>query len=611
MVGRESMRPFIAACFALALLPGRALAQILITEVVPGVVTTATSGDTVELFNAGAVPVDITGYVLSDLDAAPIELDVMDEGTFLPLALGAPALAPGSFCVVVFADIAGTASVTVTNYGLLIVAPLTAGSYMDSTFDQLVLLDSSGTPLDSVVWGITSAAPSNLADTLEDLAALTAPTTDYNLPSLGNAAWNGTDDIAVLADYEAAMVDFTGFEAATTYGGGALRRLSVGATFAQGAPDGTTQWEAVARHRVRLGNPSDQVTVPSGISPILAAGDITQWLGSIDASNFPDRRIARDADQSPADFIPADALRRSNFTGVLALAWDGLWEETYAAADPLGYEVVEFLHLPGGQTFHILREQAIPGELEFTGQGTFVFYDGVGVRPLLSLQVPHPRFDSNTLQEVAMALPQVLPRAVLVAGAHRNNHPDDTICDGTQSNGANYRRSDVAHATENLFHTAHLFLHSEWNNGLTIQFHGFCCPGSAPYASLNADAVLSNGVNAPPGASDFTQLWRTRIDAENFFADDGSPGGDLTTAVVYGDDATVLGATNNIQGRVTNGVDVDLACTTPAGAATGRFIHIEQDPDVREEPQHIISALLLALEDWAAIPVTLTHATAE
>jgi hypothetical protein len=56
----------------------------------------------------------------------------------------------------------------------------------------------------------------------------------------------------------------------------------------------------------------------------------------------------------------------------------------------------------------------------------------------------------------------------------------------------------------------------------------------------------------------------------------------------------VLGATNNLQGRVSNGVTVGDECDTAALASSGSFIHIEQDPDVREEPLHIVTALLEA-----------------
>jgi hypothetical protein len=73
---------------------------------------------------------------------------------------------------------------------------------------------------------------------------------------------------------------------------------------------------------------------------------------------------------------------------------------------------------------------------------------------------------------------------------------------------------------------------------------------------------------------------------------------------IFGEDTNHLGGTNNLQGRVTNGVVVGDECNTSAVAASGRFYHLEQDPDVREEPQHILDALkeALTLSDNLASP---------
>lgn len=58
---------------------------------------------------------------------------------------------------------------------------------------------------------------------------------------------------------------------------------------------------------------------------------------------------------------------------------------------------------------------------------------------------------------------------------------------------------------------------------------------------------------------------------------------------------------------MSNGVIPGTECTTSALVASNRFIHLEQDPDVREEPQHIIDALAIALDQWLdSIPVELS-----
>ncbi len=565
-----------------------AQAEVLITEVIPNVTTTAARGDTVELFNSGPGSVDLTGWVLTDLDDDPVA-GVPQDPTFAPMSLALPPLAAGAFAVIEFVDSTGTAAWQSTNYGLRIVAPLSVGSYLGSDRDELLLLDAGSTPVDFVAWcDTTQTVP---ADSYSDLSAMTGSVFDYGLTP-GSAAWLGAETIVNDGQYYADTVDFTAFSAVSIWGGGAIRRRSTGGTFAVGSPDGIAQWEVVPRHQATLGNPSDDAPAGGGLRPLRITDDLATWLPQSKSTTFPERRLAPLADQMPADFIAADAMRRSAWEGVLALALNEQWEDAFSAANAIGYEVVEFLDTVSSETFHILRERFVPGEVGFTGMGTFVFYSGSGVRENLVLEIPHPIHDSNTIDEGSLALPQVRPRVLMIAGTHRNNHTTATTCDGTFEGGGAYRISDVSHHPDNFFHTAHVWLSGNLANMLTIQFHGFCCPGMAPYASLTDDAVVSNGVELAPDAEDFTQVWRTRIDAQNHLAG----GIDLTTAAVFGDDASDLGATNNLQGRVTNGVAPGMACNTAATLASGRFIHIEQDPDVRDDPQHILTALIEALD---------------
>lgn len=563
-------------------------AAMLLTEVIPNVTTTATRGDVVELFNSGPGDVDLTGWVLTDLDDDPIA-GVPQDATFAPPELSLPILGAGQFAVIEFVDAAGTAAFEVTNFGLRITAPLLAGSFLGSERDELLLVDDTGTAIDFVAW--SDSATMVAADSWEDLSAMTGAVFDYGLTP-GAAAWSGPETVTSDAEYYAASVDFTAFSAVSTWGGGALRRRSVAGVFDVGAPDGTAQWEVVPRFRARLGDASDDVPTMAGLRPVRYTGNLEEWLAQLRSTTFPDRRIAPLADQSPPDFVAADLARRDAWGDVLALTVDGQWEAAFVAASAIGYEVVEFLDTASGQTFHILRERFVPGEPWFTGMGTFVFFDGTGARSNVVLEVPHPVHDSLTLEQGALAVVQVRPRLLMIAGTHRNNDPTATTCDGTFDGGQPYRVSDVAHHPDNFFHAAHVWFDAEFPDLLAIQLHGFCCPGIAPHAGLDDDVVVSNGVELPPQPASFVQTLRDRIDAQGFVAD----GVDLTTAAVFGDDAAELGATNNLQGRISNGVPAGTECNTEAVSAAGGFAHVEQDPDVREEPQHIVDALVEALD---------------
>ena len=571
-----------------------ASAAILITEVIPNVSTTASRGDVVELYNAGPGAVDLTDWVLTDLDADPVA-GVPQDATFAPGSLGLESLAEGEFAVVEFVDVAGVASWQSTNYGLRIVAPLVAGSFLGSERDELLLVDDAGTPVDFVAWADAGTTVS--VDSREDLSAVTGVVFDYGLVP-GDAAWDGAETIASDADYYASAVDFTAFASVSTWGGGALRRVSTAGVFAVGAPDGVAEWEAIPRHAVRLGNASDDLPTADGLQPVRVTTDLGAWLGQIKTTTFPDRRIARFADQNPADFVPVDDVAKGEWEGVLALALAGEWDATFAAADLLGYEVVEVLDTATEETYHVLRERTVPGEIDFRGQGLFVFYAGPGVRPGLVLQVPHPVFESGTLEQGAQALALVRPQVLAIAGTHRNNHLDETTCDGSFQGGDAYRVSDVAHHPGNFFHATHVWMESNLDDIRAVQLHGFCCPGQEPYESLTDDVVVSNGLDDVPGFRDLSRLLTERIDAQGFLAD----GVDLTTAGLFGDGVSTLGGTNNLQGRVSNGVTVGTECNTAAGGASGRFSHVEQDPDVREEPEHVLIALAEAFDQAAAIP---------
>lgn len=380
-----------------------AYAQLLITEVIPGISTTTTAGDVVELHNAGPAPVDLTGYFLTDLDPGASEISVLAEGTFAPASLGLPPLASGAFAVVVFVDSNSGAtpfSFSTTNYGLRIAAPVTTGSFLNSDYEEVLLTDALGTPLDSVAWSIDSGSPSNLTDSLEDLSAITPPASNYGL-TLGDGAWSEGDVIADLAAYRAATVDLSGLSGVTTWGGGVLQRASSGGIFDVGSPDGPAQWLAVERHRATLGDATDRVPVTGGFRPIRITDDLGDWLAIIQVTTTPHRRIARFADQTPADFISPDINDRNAWENVINHAMAGEWPEAFADALPLGYEVVEFLDTDYGETFQILRETTVPGQPGFRGQGIYVFYNGPSVREHFMLQVPHPTFDSGTLEQGA------------------------------------------------------------------------------------------------------------------------------------------------------------------------------------------------------------------
>jgi hypothetical protein len=48
-----------------------------------------------------------------------------------------------------------------------------------------------------------------------------------------------------------------------------------------------------------------------------------------------------------------------------------------------------------------------------------------------------------------------------------------------------------------------------------------------------------------------------------------------------GSDSCSLNATENVQGRLLNGVAAECVCCTEGSSYTQKFVHIEQDPNFR------------------------------
>ncbi len=586
----------LALATGLVFFASSAPATLLITEVIPSINTTGTSGDTVELYNTGPGAVDLTGYILTDLDPGSVEGDITQEGTFAEGSLGLPALQPGEFAVVVFIDQTAvpTPSFQVTNFGLRIYSPLATGanSFLSSSNEELLLADDVGAALDFVAWHDTANAAST--DNFDDLAAVSTPTPDYGLTLTNDSAWLAPDAIPDEPTYQANTLDNTGYDGASTYGKSSIRRISTAGVFSEGAPDGPANWEIVRREDATLGNFSDDVPDGAGIRPIRITDDLATWVGNLRISFFPERRIATGEDQMPSDFVEPSGGNLTTFESTIQQMLLGNWADAFALADTIGYEVVEFLDTQTGDTFYILRERFVPGDASYQGGGTVIIDPNPAARDYLVLEVPHPINDSNTLAEAGLAVPQVRPLVTIIAGTHRNNSTTLTTCDGTFQNGDPYHISDVAHYATSYFHHTHKLFCSPPSTNLAIQLHGFCC--EIDY-SLSDDIVISNGFNASPAVDEFARLWHDAIDALGY--DTG--GGDITTAVLYGDGGTVLGGTNNLQGRIINGVAEGDECTNAAVGASGQFIHIEQDPEVRNDPQHVIDALNSALTTYESI----------
>lgn len=194
------------------------------------------------------------------------------------------------------------------------------------------------------------------------------------------------------------------------------------------------------------------------------------------------------------------------------------------------------------------------------GWGAFIVYNAASRE--LSHQAPHPISDSTSELQAISIFKQTDSRSYLMAGSHRNANGAASQCQSS------YKEADAAHNTENMFHAANLELMAfygtaEWN---AIQWHGMAadtCP--------NTHVYLSHGVNVLPAPADKISLLRDRLSVHHPLWDVDLPGAG----------ACSLNGTDNPQGRLLNGVGAASVCSLAASSYSGRFIHIEQDPNYR------------------------------
>jgi hypothetical protein len=187
-------------------------------------------------------------------------------------------------------------------------------------------------------------------------------------------------------------------------------------------------------------------------------------------------------------------------------------------------------------------------------------------------QAPHVPFEAGTAQQAVLLLRSVRGRAALIAGAHRCASRRFAGCSGTTDvcgRREPYRDSDVGHYTETLFHTAHRALAMRWLRSVSVSLHGMREDSDGTKTSL----IVSSGAH---GADSQGVLPATRLRA--YLGQLPLSPGTVVSCNLPSDEVfgyRKLCGFTNVQGRLVNG-SADI-CSTSTEAATGRFVHLEQD----------------------------------
>jgi hypothetical protein len=237
-------------------------------------------------------------------------------------------------------------------------------------------------------------------------------------------------------------------------------------------------------------------------------------------------------------------------------------------------QVRTFTDTGNGRTYCLLmevRDQNGNGHVD-NGFGTFIVYNSATRQ--LSHQAVHPIADSTTEIQAVTVFRDTDSRSYLMAGAHRNANSAMSSC------RESFPVSDASHNSDTMVQATNEALLAYYGTTpcFAIQWHGMAastCP--------TTDVFPTHGRDVTPAPTDKIAVLRDNLRARHPTWDVDLPGSDACT----------LNATENVQGRLLNGVAAERVCGTAASSYTQRFIHVEQDPDFRNP------------RDWIA-PITKT-----
>ncbi len=253
---------------------------------------------------------------------------------------------------------------------------------------------------------------------------------------------------------------------------------------------------------------------------------------------------------------------------------DAFAEATLAA---LSGDAQQACNLPASYRTFSLRDGTddvlVVAELEASGApapskfwGTYAARrPSQGTRAIV-VEAPHPLFDANTPYESRAVFSAARAEWFLMAGAHRCANSKSSACSGTTTacgGNAPYRDSDAAHETGTPFYAVHAAL-SAANTDPFIQLHGNAqsCP----------DALVSDSSGAYSAGSAAAKLAAA---IESRGPSVGRCGAGYPTS------SCNLCGTDNVEARMTAGAPD--ACTA-MGTSYARFVHIEQQPGLRQIP---------------------------
>ncbi|XOZ32191.1 hypothetical protein ACMDCT_08210 [Halomonadaceae bacterium KBTZ08] len=294
-------------------------------------------------------------------------------------------------------------------------------------------------------------------------------------------------------------------------------------------------------------------------------------------SGDPWQRVqATGIDAPPADseaYVVPSSARRSHIQDAFQSFANTDYKGALAGASAAAYE--------------LCRSDSAAGTLVFwypvnagEGHARWAIRAQTDARPLV-VESPHGFFETDTLTQAMEIFRELNARALLVNAGHRCANGTPSGCDGTTSvcSGSSepFRESDMAHTLEAFFQVAHREIGALYPDTWVLNLHGMSREGIS----------LSNGTQRATEQSSTVARFHGELAAR-------FPDRSVTTCNAYGNTEAThhLCGTTNVQGRQRN--DSPDACTQPAEAASGQFLHLEQNRSIRTDQarrEQVIDAL--------------------
>lgn len=241
-----------------------------------------------------------------------------------------------------------------------------------------------------------------------------------------------------------------------------------------------------------------------------------------------------------------------------------------------------------GRTYHVLRKQNYSDFF----WGTFV--KTVNSPSRLVIQAPHAIDDANSGRQSAAVYNISDARGLMLSGISRCASDQFSSCSGqtdacsdTDTNEP-FRKSDVAHEVNSIFHLATTTLAAPNPSLVFVQLHGFDPDGDDPDLIISCGSKNARLKSVP----DYAVLLRE-------YLLDSDPSLDIK--VTHVDAYDEYAGQTNVQGRYLNLYPQNI-CTAnnDPETVTNRFLHIEQFDSYRSLPanyQKMANALIQIIND--------------